>query len=113
MSRIFLTLLLSAAFHFSPSAGSSPRIPRTVPPALPPSGRDIVRKMHDRYAGKWYQSFTFTQTTQQYRNDTLRATQIWHEFIRFPDRFRMDFGVPDSGNSVIFRGDSAYRFRGG
>ncbi len=67
--------------------------------------------MHDRYAGKWYHSFTFTQTTQQYRNDTLRATQTWHEFIRLPDRFRMDFGPADSGNAVIFRGDSAYRFR--
>jgi hypothetical protein len=93
MSRIFLTFLLAAA--------------------LPPSGRDIIKKMHDRYAGKWYHTFTFTQTTQQYRNDTLRATQTWHEFIRFPDRFRMDFGVQDSGNAVIFRGDSAYRFRNG
>ena len=81
--------------------------------ALPPSGRDIIQKMHDRYAGKWYHSFTFTQTTQQYRNDTLRNTQTWHEFIHFPDRFRMDFGSADSGNAVIFRGDSAYRFRNG
>jgi len=102
MSRIFLMFLLSAAFH-----------PGTPTGQTPPSGRDIVKKMHDRYAGKWYHTFTFTQTTQQYRNDTLRATQIWHEFIRFPDRFRMDFGVPDSGNAVIFRGDSAYRFRAG
>ena len=69
--------------------------------------------MHDRYAGKWYHTFTFTQTTQMYRNDSLRATQTWHEFIRFPDRFRMDFGPADSGNAVIFRGDSAYRYRNG
>jgi hypothetical protein len=102
MSRIFLILLLSALIRADLPAGQKP-----------PSGRDIVKKMYDRYAGKWYQSFTFVQTTQQYRNDTLRATQTWHEFIRFPDRFRMDFGVPDSGNAVIFRGDSAYRFRGG
>jgi hypothetical protein len=81
--------------------------------ALPPSGRDVIQKMHDRYAGKWYHSFTFTQTTQQYRNDTLRKTQTWHEFIHFPDRFRMDFGSADSGNAVIFRGDSAYSFRNG
>lgn len=90
MSRIFLIFLLSVN--------------------LPPSGHDIVKKMYDRYAGKWYQTFTFTQTTQQYRNDTLRNTQTWHEFIRFPNRFRMDFGEADSGNAVIFRGDTAYRF---
>jgi hypothetical protein len=85
-------------------------LPRTGS-AIPPSGRDIIKKMHDRYAGKWYRSFTFTQTTQMYRNDSLRATQTWHEFIRLPDRFRMDFGAADSGNAAIFRGDSAYRFK--
>jgi hypothetical protein len=101
MSRIFLTALLAACL-FGASAAATP---------LPPSGRDIVKKMHDRYAGKWYRSFTFTQTTQVYYNDSLRSTQTWHEFIRLPDRFRMDFGSADSGNAVIFRGDSAYRFR--
>lgn len=103
MSRIFLTFLLAAAFTL-PTPATSP---------LPPDGRDIIKKMHDRYAGKWYQTFTFTQTTQQYRNDSLRSTQIWHEFIQFPDLFRMDFGIPDSGNAVIFRGNTAYRFRNG
>ena len=81
--------------------------------AAPPTGRDIVKKMHDRYAGKWYHSFTFNQTTEVYRNDSLRSTQTWYEFIRFPDRFRMDFGPADSGNAAIFRGDSCYRFRNG
>lgn len=85
----------------------------TVSTEAPLTGRDIVKQMHDRYAGKWYHSFTFTQTTQVYRNDSLRSTQTWHEFIRLPDRFRMDFGAQDSGNAVIFRGDSAYRFRNG
>src|SRR6185312_8296953 len=81
--------------------------------AAPITGRDVVKKMHERFAGKWYHSFRFTQTTEVYRNDSLRSTQTWHEFIRLPDRFRMDFGARDSGNAVIFRGDSAYRFRNG
>jgi outer membrane lipoprotein-sorting protein len=79
----------------------------------PTTGRDIVKKMHDRYAGKWYRSFTFNQTTEFYRNDSLRGSQTWYEAIRFPDRFRMDFGEADSGNAAIFRGDSSYRFRNG
>jgi outer membrane lipoprotein-sorting protein len=96
MSRIFLIALLFAATGFNQA---------------PPSGRDIVKKMHDRYAGKWYHSFTFNQTTEVYRNDTLKSTSTWYEFIRFPDRFRMDFGPADSGNAAIFRGDSCYRFK--
>ena len=96
MSRIFLIALFFAATAFHQT---------------PPTGRDIVKKMHDRYAGKWYHSFTFNQTTEQYRNDSLKKTQTWYEFIRFPDRFRMDFGDADSGNAAIFRGDSCYRFK--
>jgi outer membrane lipoprotein-sorting protein len=78
-----------------------------------PTGKEIVKKMHDRYSGKWYRSFTFNQTTEVYRNDSLRTTQTWYEFIRFPERFRMDFGPADSGNVAIFRRDSCYRFRNG
>jgi len=92
MSRIFLILL---AFHLG----------------APPSGRDIIKQMHDRYAGHWYRTFTFNQTTRQYRNGELAKTQTWYEFMRFPDRFRMDFGDADSGNAAIFRGDSCYRFK--
>ena len=92
-----LTFLVTVAFRPSP----------------PTTGRDIVKKMHDRYAGKWYRSFTFNQTTEFYRNDSLKGTQTWWEAIRFPDRFRMDFGEADSGNAAIFRGDSSYRFRNG
>ena len=94
MSRLFLIALLATL-------------------GTPPTGKEIVKKMHDRYAGKWYRTFTFNQTTQVYRNDSLRNTQTWYEFIRFPDRFRMDFGPADSGNAAIFRGDSCYRFRSG
>ena len=99
MSKI--TLSLTATFvlltHLSPSM----------------TGRDVIKKMHARYAGKWYHSFTFNQTTEFYSNDSLKGTQTWYEAIRFPDRFRMDFGEADSGNAAIFRGDSSYRFRNG
>jgi hypothetical protein len=69
--------------------------------------------MYYRYGGNWYRTFTFSQTTDIYRGDTLHMSQTWYEFIRFPDRFRMDFGDADSGNAAIFRGDSCYRFRKG
>ena len=29
----------------------------------PKSGEDLVRQMHARYAGKWYRTVTFVQTT--------------------------------------------------
>ncbi|HEY4111923.1 hypothetical protein [Puia sp.] len=103
MSRLFLIAFIAILATSTAEAQTTAQL----------SGRDIVKKMHDRYAGKWYHSFTFNQTTEVYRNDSLRSTQTWYEFIRFPERFRMDFGAADSGNAAIFRRDSCYRFRGG
>ncbi|TND09761.1 MAG: Uncharacterized protein FD123_885 [Bacteroidetes bacterium] len=73
----------------------------------------VLKKMHDTYAGKWYHTLTFTQTTEIYMNDSLEQTQTWYEAIRFPDSFRIDFGSPDSGNAVIWRHDSLFQFKKG
>src|ERR1700744_3452598 len=106
MSRIFLIAALSVIVPVI-------TIAQATPSASPnPSGREIITRMYHQYAGHWFRTFTFNQTTQQYRNDSLAKTQTWYEFIRFPDRFRMDFGDADSGNAAIFRGDSCSRFKG-
>lgn len=76
-------------------------------------GRTAFEKMYRAYSGKWYHTFTFTQTTDMYRNDTLIKTETWYEAIRFPADFRIDFGEADSGNAVIFKNDSSYVFRRG
>jgi hypothetical protein len=76
-------------------------------------GESVLKKMHNQYAGKWYRTFTFNQTTEVYRNDSLLRTQTWYEAISFPDKFRIDFGNVDSGNAAIFKGDSSYNFRRG
>ena len=64
-------------------------------------GKEILKMMHDRYAGKWYRTLTFNQKTEMYQNDSLLQTQTWYEALIFPDKFRIDFGPSDSGNSVI------------
>ncbi|GAC1380117.1 MAG: hypothetical protein NVSMB45_03010 [Ginsengibacter sp.] len=46
-----------------------------------------------------------------YKDGSLRKTELWHEALQFPDKFRMDFGVKDSGMAVIYKGDSSYRFK--
>ena len=66
--------------------------------------------MYDRYAGRWYKTFSFNQTTEIYRNDSLKRSETWYENIKFPNDFRIDFGNPDSGNAVIFKNDSSYSF---
>ncbi len=76
----------------------------------PSSSIELLKMMHEKYEGKWYKTFSFNQTTEFYRNDSLLRTQTWYENIQFPGNFRIDFGSPDSGNAVIFKNDSAYFF---
>lgn len=97
--KYLLLLLITIGFAFS------------VKP--PETGRGIFTKIYERYSGKWYKTFSFTQTTEMYRNDSLRKTEIWYEHIQFPQNFRIDFGDADSGNAVIFTNDSSYVFRNG
>lgn len=78
---------------------------------MPITGKDVIKAMHEKYSGKWYQTFTFNQTTEIYRNDSLLHSQKWNEYIQFPKKFRIDFGNADSGNAVIFRNDSSYVFK--
>lgn len=74
-------------------------------------GNPFLERMYHRYHGKWRSSLIFTQHTEKYRNDSLLATETWYETMVYPSFFRIDFGLPDSGNCVIFRNDSAYIFR--
>ena len=75
--------------------------------------KQLLQQMHERYEGKWPKNFTFSQTTEMYRNDTLLRTETWHEYIHYPTDFRIDFGHPDSGRAVIYHNDSSFAFRHG
>ncbi len=81
--------------------------------AVAQTGMETITKMHKRYAGKWYKTFTFTQTTEHYRNDSLKQTATWYEASMFPYDLRIDIGDRKNGNSVIYRKDSTWRFQKG
>ena len=77
------------------------------------SGENILKKMYSRYSGNWYKNFTFTQTTENFRNDSLVKTATWYEAIVFPDNFRISFGDIKDGNAMIQKKDSVFNFRKG
>ena len=76
-------------------------------------GESLVRAMHDRYAGKWYRTLTFTQrTTRRLPNDSV-TVETWKEYGAMPGRLRIEIGDPAAGNGVLYANDSIYRARGG
>jgi hypothetical protein len=75
----------------------------------PKSGEELVRQMHDRYAGKWYHNVTFVQTT----TFPDRPTETWYEAGTIPGKLRIDIAPLDSMNAFMYVGDSAIVFKGG
>jgi hypothetical protein len=78
-------------------------------PDAPRSGEELVRQMHDRYAGKWYHNLTFVQTT----TFPDRPTETWYEAGTIPGKLRIDIAPLDSMNAFMYVGDSAIVFKGG
>lgn len=42
------------------------------------------------YAGRWYNTVTFTQTTTQHLTAGTDAVSTWHEALRAPGTLRID-----------------------
>ena len=104
-SRSFL--IAGVAF----AAGCSSR-PAPVPLPVPADGRAVLARMHDRYAGKWYNTLTFVQRTTRHRPDGTEQMSTWYEAQKGP-RLRIDMGDPALGNGALYTADSVYVLRGG
>ena len=75
----------------------------------PRNGEELIQQMHDRYDGKWYRTLTFVQKTTLPNG----SVETWYEALTAPGRLRIDVAPLDSMNTMIFRNDSLYDFRGG
>ncbi len=81
------------------------------------TGTDILRVMHDAYAGKWYSTLTFVQRTTVYKADGTSTESTWYESLRNSDshgvQLRIDQGDPTLGNGVLYTADSLWVMRAG
>jgi hypothetical protein len=77
--------------------------------AAPKTGAELVRQMHSRYAGKWYRTITFVQTTSY----PDRPSETWYEAGTIPGKLRIDIAPMDSMRAIMFVGDSTIVFKGG
>jgi hypothetical protein len=84
-------------------------VPHPYGSPVPKNGEELIAMMHDRYAGKWYRTLTFTQKT------TLPDGKVetWYEALELPGKLRIDVAPLDSMKAIIFRNDSVYQFDGG
>jgi hypothetical protein len=100
---------LAAALLALACAGAAAR----APGAVPLSGAQLVARMRERYAGRWFRTLTFTQRTTRRLPDGSERVSTWLEATEAPDKLRIDMGPREDGNGALFRGDSTYRIVGG
>src|ERR1044071_1540121 len=85
--------------------------------ATPKNGTEVLQRMHDAYAGKWYRTLTFVQKTTRYAKDGTTNVSTWYESLRQVDptttQLRIDVGDPTAGNGLLYTYDSTWRVRGG
>jgi hypothetical protein len=76
----------------------------------PANGEELIRAMQQRYAGKWYKTLTFVQTTSFPDKGTQ---ETWYEAAQIPGTLRIDISPVDSGRMILFRNDTISQFKGG
>ena len=95
-------------------AAPAPDTARPVEQGPPPitTAQALIEAMRDRYAGKWYRTLTFVQTSTYYKADgTVSRSETWPESAMIPGRLRIDIGDPSLGNAVIYANDTVYQFQ--
>jgi hypothetical protein len=94
MPSAFVLVALSLATHSLPDT----------------TAEDVLRAMHDRYAGSWPTNVTFVQTSSWIQNDSIVRQETWYEAIE-PGKLRIDIAPLENGIAILFRSDSVYQFR--
>lgn len=110
MSKTFAVLIFILSCLFSKAQGISLNILADSTTKFK-TGKDVIRFMHQKYKEAPCKAYTFSQKNTHYRNDSIIGNSEWHEYIEFPDKFRIDFGEKTEGNFVVFKNDSSYRYK--
>jgi hypothetical protein len=95
------------------SAGACVSSSKRTGALSPNNGTDVLRAMHDRYAGKWFKTLTFQQATTVTKPDGTKSVTTWYEAVRSPRLLRIDIGEPLAGNGVLYTPDSVVALRAG
>jgi hypothetical protein len=95
-------------------AGCKPSTPPS--PAIPEpyaSGEQLIEAMRNRYAGRWFRTVTFVQTTTAFAPDGSPRNSVSYEAALLPSHQRSDYDPLSSGNGILVRVDTTYLMQRG
>ncbi|HEU4799479.1 MAG TPA: hypothetical protein VFS94_02490 [Gemmatimonadales bacterium] len=107
-----MRISLIAILLLAACGGSTPEpapLPGGAMRPAPTTGTELIERMHEAYAGRWYRTLTFVQTTKFADG----RVETWHEALTVPGKLRIDVAPIAQGKMSLFRNDSLYTFDGG
>ena len=73
----------------------------------PASAKELVEKMYNTYKDRWYQTITFVQQAEFYKDGVKQREETWYEAMDMKSgALVIKFNTIDSGDGMIFRNDS-------
>lgn len=108
---IFALATAACSSAITPSSGPAPT---DAPPQAPiTSSRELVREMHDRWAGMWYRTLRFEQSNTFYTSSGREEKSRWVENLSVPGRLRIDFQPLSSRSGLLILNNRVTTFDNG
>ncbi|HKY99442.1 MAG TPA: hypothetical protein VJL35_16430 [Gemmatimonadaceae bacterium] len=115
ISRVFIALSfasMAACATVAPPA-EEPTPQRHEPTQKITSSEQLIREMHDKYAGNWYRSLRFAQTNTFYGQSGRETKSRWVENLSVPGRLRIDFEPLSSKSGLLILNNRVTTFDNG
>jgi len=113
MKKLMVVLALGSAACGRISPTLEQPAPRAEPPERITSARELIREMHDRYAGKWYKTLRFEQTNTFYTQSGREEKSHWIENLSVPGKLRIDFAPLSSKSGLLILNNRVTTFDNG
>lgn len=79
----------------------------------PRNGYELIEQMYEAHKSNWYETLCFSQEVLHYKNDTIAATEVWHEAYRSPGNLIIKFNNPDNATGILLINDTVFNYRDG
>lgn len=76
----------------------------------PENGYGLIEQMYNTNKSNWYITLCFSQEVIRYSNDSIIATEVWHEAYQSPGNLIIKFNGWNSGTGMLFKNDSIYSY---
>lgn len=101
-----LLLLVAAALV---ACGPPPPVDTGMRPA-PADGREVVRRMHEEWAGRWYSSIRWEQRNTLVRAGGGESVSEWVQHAALPGRLRIDYRPLERRSGVLYERGRVHSF---